>query len=89
MVIPLAGGPTKSTYVAKDYKYQQPDPPLSTLEYHRLDIEEGEAFVFHACHPHYGPGNQSKTESRYVLFMSFALDEEAEKHNTDDSVVHY
>jgi hypothetical protein len=89
VVIPLAKGRTKSTYVAKDYACQQPDPPLSNLEYHQWDIEEGGAFVFHACHPHYGPGNQSKTEWRFVIFMSFALDEEAEKHDTDEHVVHF
>ena len=68
-----------STPVAKDYKHR-----VGELEYTTTKLKEGGACMFHACHPHYGPGNKAK-KTRYVLFFEFPLDEEAttSAHYTD------
>jgi hypothetical protein len=83
---------TRGTWCASDYR---PPPAgmdnwsqdLESFNYERLTVPAGGGCAFHGCLPHYGPGNLDASEDRFVLFLVFALNKEAEMHFTDDAVV--
>jgi hypothetical protein len=55
------------------------------LKYIQLDVKEASGLRFHGAWPHYGPGNAS-SDARLVLLFTFAMDEVAERHSTDEHV---
>jgi len=74
-----------STWFSRETAWDCKD--IEKLEYTRLEVKAGDALVNHACVPHGGPGNASSTQWRYVLFVAFALDEEATQHWCDEEVI--
>lgn len=88
--ISLNEGKTMSTYVAKNI-----DSPAGTrlnmLEYEQFEIPcshtDPHIFFNHGTWPHYGPGNKSRKNDRFILFLSFAMDEVSSRHTTSETVL--
>ena len=83
---------TKSTFVASSIELP-PGTAMKALEYTQLPVPSSHTnphvFFNHATWPHYGPGNMSTTEDRYILFVTYALDEAAYRHTTTEAVLRF
>ena len=60
---------------------------LENLSYVQKEMPLGSALMNHAVRPHGGPGNESKTQWRFLLFLVFALDQSASPHYADEEVL--
>ena len=88
--ISLNESASKSTWVASNIAH-----PVGTLmqelEYKQFHVPSSHTdphVIFnHATWPHYGPGNKSTVEDRFMLFFAFALDEAACRHTTGEEVL--
>ena len=88
--ISLDNRKTKSTFVASSIAFP-PGTSMKALKYTQFEVPSSHTdphVVFnHAAWPHYGPGNMSQTDDRYMLFVTYALDETACRHSTTEAVL--
>ena len=82
----MSRGTKHTTSFSEDSAWNPRD--LSKLTYTSYAAKAGDALCIHASVPHFGPGNSSSKKWRYVLFLVFALDAEAEEHWCDEAVHH-
>ena len=81
----LTGCDQPSTIVAKEYVHRPAN--LETIPYTQKKVTRGDVLFNHGRWPHGGPGNVSPDQWRYVLFITFTLDEEARKYWSDTEVI--